>query len=175
MRRLERKWRRSSLTVHHQINTGLRNTLRKTPEKTPEKTRSQHYTSVIMEASGRMRWVCKISYTLLGRDGDRPLHEGTDARHSALATRFQTSTFEKIDAPLCNLLWQLVDGVSPNVIVPLVGFEAASPPDVKRIVLTSAAKSFELDPLTSSLLKRHVDALSLVLARIINASLCHPL
>ena len=50
-------------------------------------------------------------------------------------------------------------------------FEPASPSDVKRIVMTSAAKSFELDPLPTSLLKTHIDFLCPVLARIINASL----
>lgn len=44
---------------------------------------------------------------------------------------------------------------------PLVYFDAASSTDVKKIVLASAAKSCELDPLPSSLLKKHVEALSL--------------
>ena len=50
-------------------------------------------------------------------------------------------------------------------------FEPALPSDVKRIVLASAVKSCELDPLPTSLLKCHIDSLSPVLARIINASL----
>ena len=66
---------------------------------------------------------------------------------------------------------QLVDDVSPNVIVPLVRFEAASPTGVKRIVLASAAKSCELEAQPSSLLKRHIEALSPILSSIITASL----
>ena len=50
-------------------------------------------------------------------------------------------------------------------------FEPASPSDLKRIVMTSAAKSCELDPLPTSLLKTHIDFLCPVLARIINTSL----
>ena len=50
-------------------------------------------------------------------------------------------------------------------------FEPALPSDVKQIVLASAVKSCELDPLPTSLLKCHIDSLSPVLARIINASL----
>ena len=52
-----------------------------------------------------------------------------------------------------------------------IRFDAALPTDVKRIVLDSAAKSSKLDPLPSFLLKRHVNALSSILTRIINASL----
>ena len=50
-------------------------------------------------------------------------------------------------------------------------FEHASPSDVKKIVLASATKSCELDPLPTSIVKQHIDALSPLLARIINASL----
>ena len=50
-------------------------------------------------------------------------------------------------------------------------FEPALPSDVKRIVLASAVKSCELDPLPTSLLKCHIDFLSPVLFRITNASL----
>ena len=117
-----------------------------------------------------MRRVYKIANTLLGRVGYRPLHEWSDATHSAIATRFQTSFYEKIDALLCKSR-HLVDDASPNVSIPLVDFEAASSTDVEGLMLESAAKSCELDQLSSSLLKRHVDALSPILARIINTSL----
>ena len=50
-------------------------------------------------------------------------------------------------------------------------FEPASLSDVKKIALASATKSCELDPLPTSLVKHHIDALSPLLARIINASL----
>ena len=110
-----------------------------------------------MEAGDNMRRVYKIANTLHGRVGYRTLHEWSDATHSAIATRFQTSFYEKIDALLCKSR-HLVD-------------DAASPTDVKGLMLESAAKSCELDQLSSSLLKRHVDALSPILARIINASL----
>ena len=77
-----------------------------------------------------MQHVYKSANTLLGRDGGQPLLEGSDATHSALATRFQTTFFEKIDAFLCNVSRQLVGDVSPNVIVPLVLLDASSPTDV---------------------------------------------
>ena len=42
---------------------------------------------------------------------------------------------------------------------------------MKKIVLASATKSCELDPLPTSIVKQHIDALSPLLVRIINASL----
>ena len=50
-------------------------------------------------------------------------------------------------------------------------FEPASLSDVEKIALASATKSCELDPLPTSLVKHYIDALSPLLARIINASL----
>ncbi|KAK2193543.1 hypothetical protein NP493_10g04026 [Ridgeia piscesae] len=50
-------------------------------------------------------------------------------------------------------------------------FEPASLSDVKKLALASATKSCELNPLPTSLVKHHIDTLSPLLARIINASL----
>ena len=51
LRRPERHWRRSGLTVHRQIYTDLRNTFRKALRK----ARSQYYRSEFTEAGGNMR------------------------------------------------------------------------------------------------------------------------
>ena len=122
-----------------------------------------------MEAGSNMQRIYKVSNTLLGQDGNWSFPEGLNATDSALATRFQRSFSEKINTLLCNLSRQPVDELSTDVTS--MCFEVASPTDMKRIVLASAAKSCELGPLPSLLLKRHVDALSPFLARIINASL----
>ena len=53
----------------------------------------------------------------------------------------------------------------------LVCFEAATPTYVKNIILASAAKLCELDPLPTSLLQQHIDALCPVVTCVINASL----
>ena len=118
-----------------------------------------------------MRSIYKISNALLGRDVDKPLPEGSDTTHAALATRFQRSFTEKVDALCCKRSQQPSDDMATEATARLHVFEPASPSDVKRIVMTSAAKSCELDPLPTSLLKTHIDFLCPVLARIINASL----
>ena len=118
-----------------------------------------------------MHSIYKISNALLGRDVDKPLPEGSDTTHAALATRFQRSFTEKVDALCCKRSQQPSDDMATEATARLHVFEPASPSDVKRIVMTSAAKSCELDPLPTSLRKTHIDFLCPVLARIINASL----
>ena len=76
LRRAERHWRRSGLTVHRQICTDLRNTFRKALRM----TRSQYYRSEFMEAGGNMRQIYKVANTLLGRDGNRTFPEGSNAK-----------------------------------------------------------------------------------------------
>ena len=118
---------------------------------------------------------CNV-HNLLGNwyefvDVDKPLPEGSDTTHAALATRFQRSFTEKVDALCCKRSQQPSDDMATEATARLHVFEPASPSDVKRIVMASAAKSCELDPLPTSLLKTHIDFLCPVLARIINASL----
>ncbi|KAK2172228.1 hypothetical protein NP493_980g00027 [Ridgeia piscesae] len=94
-----------------------------------------------------------------------------DESHSALATWFQRSFKEKIEA-LCRNRSPLPANDTPTVVSARFDvFEPASPSDVNEIVLASATKSCELDPLPTPLVKHHIDALSPLLARTINASL----
>ena len=118
-----------------------------------------------------MRLIYNIADSLLGRKVNRPLPEVTDESHSALATRFQRSFKEKIES-LCHNRSPLPADDMPRVVSTRFDvFEPASLSDVKKIALASATKSCELDPLPTSLVKHHIDALSPLLARIINASL----
>ena len=118
-----------------------------------------------------MRSIYKISNALLGRDVDNPLPEGSDTTHAALASRFQRSFTDEVDALCCKRSQQPSDDMATDATARLHVIEPASPSDVKRIVMTSPAKSCELDQLPTSLLKTHVDFLCTVLARIINTSL----
>ena len=118
-----------------------------------------------------MRSIYKILNALLGQDVDNPLPEGADTTHAALATRFQRSFTDKVDALCRKRSQQPSDDRANEATARLRVFEPESPSDVKRIVMASAAKSCELDPLPTSLLKTHIDLLCPVLARIINTSL----
>ena len=168
LRRAERVWRESGLTVHRQIYTSRRNHFRTSLKK----ARSEQYLSEIKKAGGNMRSIYKISNALFGRDVDKTLPEGLDTTHAELATRFQQQSFtDKVDALCCKRSQQPADDRAIETTARLHVFDPASPSDVKRIVMTSASKSCELDPLPTSLLKTHIDFLCPVLARISNTSL----
>ena len=100
-----------------------------------------------------------------------PLPEVADNSHSALATRFQRSFKEKIELLCHNRSPLPANDMSRVVSTRFDVFERASLSVVKKIALASATKSCEPDPLPTSLVKHHIDALSPLLARIINASL----
>ena len=72
------------------IYTDRHNTFRKSLRK----ARSEHYRAEIEKAGGNIRLVYEIANALLGRGVDRPLPEGSDATHAALATLFQRSFTE---------------------------------------------------------------------------------
>ena len=112
-----------------------------------------------------------IADSLLGRKANRPLPEVADESHSALATRFQRSFKEKIEALCYNRSPLPADDMPRVVSTRFDVFEPASLSDVNKIALASATKSCELDPLPTSLVKHHIDGLSPLLTRIINASL----
>ncbi|KAK2152817.1 hypothetical protein NP493_2405g00005, partial [Ridgeia piscesae] len=163
LRRAERLWRNSSLTVHRQIFKGRRHIFRKLLKT----ARSDYYRSEISKAGGNMRLIYGITDSLLGRKVNMTLPEVADESPSALATRFQRYFKDKTE-----VLCQNRSDDTPTVVgAHFDVFEHASPSDVKKIVLASATKSCELDPLPTSIVKQHIDALSPLLARIINASL----
>ena len=96
LRRAECLWRKSGLTVHRQIFAHRCNIFRKSLKT----ARSEYYRSEISKAVGNMRLIYGIADSLLGRKVNRTLPEVVDESHSALATRFQRSFTEKIEA-LC--------------------------------------------------------------------------
>ena len=124
LRRAERDWRQSGLSVHSQVYTGLRNTFRK--------SRSQYYRFEMIGAGGNIRRIYQIANTLLGRDGGRPLLE--DAAQASLAARVQISFFEKIDALGCNMTYPPINDVTTNMIALLVCSEVTSPTHTKNII-----------------------------------------
>ncbi|KAK2162032.1 hypothetical protein NP493_1547g00027 [Ridgeia piscesae] len=123
------------------------------------------------KTGGDMRLIYGISDSLLGRKVNMTLPEVADESPSALATRFQRYFKDKTEV-LCQNRSPLPADDTPTVVgAHFDVFEHASPSDVKIIVLASATKSCELDPLPTSIVKQHIDALSPLLTRIINASL----
>ena len=117
-----------------------------------------------------MHLIYGITDSLLGRKVNMTLPEVADESPSALATRFQRYFKDKTEVLCQNRSPLPADDTSTVVGAHFDVFEHASPSDVKKIVLASATKSCELDPLPTSIVKQHIDAFSPLLARIINAS-----
>ena len=115
-------------------------------------------------AGGNIRRIYQIANTL-----HSTLPE--DATQATMAAKFQKSLTEKIDALRRNMTQSSTEDAATNVAASLLCFEAVSPADVKNIILASATKSCDLDPLPTSLLKQNIKALCLAIARIINAPL----
>ena len=92
-------------------------------------------------------------------------------RHNSRGPCYQIPAEFHRKGRCCRRSQQPSDDMATEATARLHVFEPASPSDVKRIVMTSAAKSCELDPLPTSLLKTHIDFMCPVLARNINASL----
>ena len=164
LHRAERNWRQTGLMYIIKY-TGLHNTF----QKSLMTARSHYYQTEMTSAGGNTRRVYQIANTLLGRAGDRLLSE--DATQATMAAKFQKSFMEKIDALRCNMTQSSTEDAATNVATSLLCFEAASPADVKNIILASATKLCELDPLPTSLLKQNIKALCPVITCIINALL----
>ena len=81
------------------------------------------------------------------------MEAGRYATQASLAARFQISFSKKIHALCCNTTQPPIDDVAKNITALLVCFEVASPTDVKNIILC------ELDPLPTSVLQQHINAL----------------
>ena len=116
LRRAERNWRQTGLTVHRQIYTSLRNTFRKSLMT----ARSHYYRTELTSAGGNIRRVYQIANTLLGRAGDRPLPE--DATQATMAAKFQESFTEKIDALRRNMIQSSTEDAATNVAASLLCF-----------------------------------------------------
>ena len=81
-----------------------------------------------------MRSIYKISNALLGRDVDKPLPEGSDTTHAALATRFQRSFTEKVDALCCTRSQQPSDDMATEATAHFIGRETDSDDICREIV-----------------------------------------
>ena len=128
LRRAERLWRNSNLTVHRQIFKDRRNIFRKLLKT----ARSDYYRSEISKAGGNMRLIYGITDSLLGRKVNMTLPEVADESPSALATRFQRYFKDKTEV-LCQNRSPLPADDTPTVVgAHLDVFEHASPSDVKK-------------------------------------------
>ena len=172
LRRAERRWRKTRLTVHRQIYTTLRDEYRRQLAA----TKASHFCAVISEAGHNMKKRFGVTIALLGRSVPTQLPETsndvalagtfqqffvkkiTDIRRSIDSRAVTTTTFDR----------QPCDDYQP---AQLCEFTPATTADIRRIILQSSAKSCTLDPMPTSLLKENIDILLPVYTVIVNPSL----
>ena len=172
LRRAERRWRKTRITVHRQIYTTLREEYRRQLAA----TKASHFCAVISEAEHNMKKMFGVTNALLGRSVPAQLPDTsngvalagtfqkffveniTDIRRSIDSRAVTTTTFDR----------QPCDDYQP---AQLCEFTPATTADIRRIILQSSAKSCTLDPMPTSLLKENIDILVPVYTVIVNSSL----
>ena len=169
-RRLERLWRRTKLTVHHQMYR----TQCSLVNKLLRESRTSYYSAKILECGRDQKQVYKISRHLLGDTGCSPLPESESPR--ALAESFSEFFTDKIAKIRESLVTTQDDHSDAEIALPsnvnsLSSFPPATEDEVRRIVMKSPNKSCELDPIPTWLLKLCIEELLPVLTVIVNASL----
>ena len=172
LRRAERRWRKTRLTVHRQMYTTLRDEYRRHLAA----TKASHFCAVISEAGHNMKKMFGVTNALLGRSVPAQLPETSN--DVALAGTFQQFFVEKITdihrsidsraVTTTTFDRQPCDDYQP---AQLCEFTPATTADIRRIILQSSAKSCNLDPMPTSLLKENIDILVPVYTVIVNSSL----
>jgi hypothetical protein len=169
---LERKWRKSHLTVHHQL---YREQCVKV-NKLLTQTRTTYYSKKITECGKDQRAIYKMAKHLLGDKGCPSLPKMDSANE--LAERFSTFFINKIVTLRDGLQSSQLsaDSVQPSVPnlqvkTPLQEFTEVQQKNVEDIIRKSPSKSCELDPAPTWLVKVCIKELLPLITAIINASL----
>ena len=166
LRKAERKWRESELTVHREIFV----THRRRVKSLVRAAKRQHYCDKVASCT-TSRKLFMVSNELLGKSKSTPLP--TDTPRSELPNRFGHFFNEKIqkirddlDATPCEVpTYSVYDGPQLHM------FEAVSQEFVLKLVKDSAAKSCSLDPIPTSFTKQYLEELVPLITQIVNASL----
>ena len=164
-RQLERKWRSSKLEIHRQL-------YRQQCQRVQSLIRAakiEYNSKRIEDCSGDSKRLFRVASDLMNRKQKSPLP--THASAAVLAFRFNKFFSSKIEAIRASL---------PDTIPPLMTLQTtavldtltpASVDEVRKIISRSPAKSCELDPIPTDLLKKCKSTIVPAITRIINISL----
>lgn len=167
-RRYEQLWRESQLTVHRQMFTSQRQLVKDLILTSKRK----FFASAIREAPSPHALFGVVD-RLLHRKKPTPLPEHRSAQQ--LANRF-CNFFHKKIVDIRTHLDDLVVPSMPDVPIKprrsdLTQFVPTTPEELLKIIRRSPAKSCGLDPMPTSLLVEHADALLPAITEIVNLSL----
>ena len=168
-RRWERKWRETKLEVHHDI---YREVCRKEAKLIASAKRS-YYSDKIQECGRDQKHLFRLTKTLMGQNGESPLprHPSTQQLTEEFSAYFInkiTDIRENIDSSQ--------ESINEQFEAPFSGTELSflaqtSEEEVTRIIARAPAKSCELDPIPTWLLKKVAPQLVPLITAIINRSL----
>jgi hypothetical protein len=169
MRRAEKKWRRTKLTVHHLSFLASK----KRFQEEVSSSKKQHLDDMITKHADDPKRIWEVLNRALGRahQAQLPMH------HSApvLATEFNFYFIDKVDHVRSNLpntdLLALENSTSVHGGPFLSQFSLASEREVYNVIRSSPTKSDIMDPIPTWLLKKHLDILLPVLTALINRAL----
>ena len=168
-RKLERRWRKSRLTVDHQIyrkQCAIVN-------KLLLQTRVDYYSDKVESCGTDYKGLFKVTKRLLGSRNTVTLPDGSSKE---VANNFSDFFIDKIDKIRSNILSQ-ANSTAPSTFseesaaATLDHLAPASEKEIKRIIEKAPTKSCEIDPLPTWLLKPCLDELLPIITNIINASM----
>ena len=170
-RKAERQWRKSKLSIHRQNFVEKKQIV----NKLVDQAKKDYYSGRISDCANDQKQLFKIVNSLFHKSKETPLpsHESPEE----LADRFANFFVEKINKIRQQLASvQSKTNESQNIKNPpcskeLVTLEPASEEEIRKLILSSATKSCNLDPLPTWLLKDCLDSLLPAITRIVNLSL----
>ena len=171
-RKLERKWRKTCLTVDHQI---YRNQCKKFHILSLTR-RKEYFSSKVSECGNDQGRLFKLAKRLMGKRGDRILPDVVPEEE--LASQFSTHFSSKIDR-IHHELEAIRDQhhCPPPVqmeILPcsyLSNFRTVSSVEVEKLIGSTKTKTCALDPLPTWLVKKCLPDLLPAITKIINLSI----
>ena len=167
-RQLERRWRRSRSGYDISKYRNYRNLC----NRLMTEAKSQYFSNLMDENSENPRHLRDTINTILHRTPGAALPESNNVK--SLCEHFAKYICDKIRTIRANFSNQVDDVPSvqkPKIRNKLFNLDPASEDEVRKIIMKSASKSCDLDPILTNILKALLDILIKPITTIINLSL----
>ncbi len=135
---------------------------------------TNYFSNLIQQNGSNQKTLFRVSKTLFGQKKESPLPSHDSVQ--ALANDFSDFFITKI-----RNIMDYLDGLQPDspvqseqpkpVCHPLMEFTPVTEAEVKKLILSSASKTCDLDPIPTDILKQCLDMLLPVITKMINLSL----
>jgi len=165
-RQAERLWRKTGLTVHREMFTERRGAV----NSLIDQAKTSYFQNAIAENQNNTKHLFSIVNTLLGKKKVTSLPANKSP--SELCSMFGDYFIEKIDIIRRGIPEHHGEEENiPPVTSNISAFRFVSSDEVKKVVMSMANKSCDLDPMPTSLVRAAIDQLGPVISDIVNKSL----